>query len=156
MGGPPVVLAAGASATQAQAAISPEDRIIAYTLKGIAKAFVAAVDLDKLKSKNIEKLNSMSEEKFNKQYVKAYKVIRECDALALRYGFREETGKNETIKKIEALDKEQIYVIIDAIPDQVITAQFKGYLVERKQDFEKLNIFEQITKAWPKIIQKAQ
>ncbi len=149
-------LAADVSTAQLQDAVSLEDKIISYAFKGIARAFVSVVDIDKLKKSNIEKLNNMKEEKFKKQYALAYKVIKECDFLASNYGMREDMAKLETIRKIESLDKKEIYGIIEAIPDTVIATQFKNYLSGRKQDLEKYNIFEQINKVWGKIIQKAQ
>lgn len=53
-----------------------EDKIIGPTFRILAKTFVTLADINKLKKKNIKKLNKMSEENFRKRYAKAYEDIK--------------------------------------------------------------------------------
>jgi len=140
----------------AEEKVGVEDRIIGSTFKTLAKAFVLAVDINKLKKNNINKLNKMSEEKFSKRYAKAYAIIKDLPPkLKESYGITEAMTKETAIRNTESLDKNKIYEIIDSIPDEVIAKQFKQYLSDVKEDIGKSSAVEQINKLWNKIIGKA-
>jgi len=145
------------SYTFAQASVSTEDKIIGSTFKTLAKAYVAIVDINKLKQGNICKLNSMDEEKFQRRYVKIYEVIKDLPpALKARYKISEQMTKQEAIQNIQSLDKKKIYEMIDLIPDTLIAKHFKQYLKNKKQQIQKSDIVEQIKNSWNKIIEKAE
>jgi hypothetical protein len=139
----------------AQENVSIEDRIIGATFKTLAKAFVAVTDINKLKKDNIDRLKKMDEDKFKRQYAKAYKVIKDLPPeFKVAYGITEHMAKEQAIKDIESLDKKKIYETIDSIPDTIIARQFKQYLSEKKQEMQKSNLVEQINSFWNKIIGK--
>jgi uncharacterized protein with NAD-binding domain and iron-sulfur cluster len=139
----------------AQEKVSVEDRIIGSTLKGLARAFVAIVDMDTLKKNNIDKLNKMSEAKFSKQYAKVYEVIKDLpDKFKNDYGVAAAMSKAQAIKNIKLLNKEKTYKIIDSIPDTIIAKQFKRYLEEKKQAIQKSNTVEQIKKFWNRMLSR--
>lgn len=141
----------------AQEKVSLEDRLISSTFKTLAKTFVTAVDIKKLKKDNIAKLNKMDKEKFQKRYLKVYEVIKDLPfSLKVRYGVTRQMNKERAIKIVEALDKKKMYEIIDAVPDRVIANQFRQYLSEKKQKIEKSNLLEQINKLWYKMTEKAE
>ena len=135
---------------------SAQDRIIGSTFKTLAKAFVATVDINKLKKNNIDKLNKMDEGKFKKHYVKVYGVIKDLpDNLKARYLVAEDFTKEEAIKDIKSLDKKKLYEIIDSIPDTIIAQQFRQYLAKQADRIQKSNLAQQINKLWNKIIGRA-
>lgn len=137
--------------------VSVEDRIIGSTFKTLAKAFVAASDINRLKKDNIYKLSKMDNTKFQKRYAKVYPVIKELpEQLRMSYGISEYLGREEAIKDIESLDKLRLYEIIDAIPDTVIAAQFRQHLTRKKEEIQKINLVGQIKKIWAKIIEKTK
>lgn len=128
------------------------DRIVGTTFKALAKAFVLATDIDKLKQNNIARLEKMDGEKFKKRYAEVYEATEGLPAeLKLSYGITEEMPKEQAIKDIKSLDKKKLYGLIDAIPDAIIARQFEQYLSETKQDFMKSNLVEQVTKFWNKL-----
>jgi hypothetical protein len=133
-----------------------EDRVIGSLFKTTAKVFISTVDIDTLKKQNIEKLNKMDTEKFRKQYTRVYGVIKELPFLETRYGITENTTKDEVIKEIQALNKKQIYEIIDVVPDTVIVSQFRQYLNGKKQKILESNVFIQVNQVWNKIIKKVK
>lgn len=137
--------------------ISLEDKIIGSTFKTLAKAFVALNDIGKLKKENIDKINKMDEDKFKKRYSQVYKVIKNLpDNLKSAFKISVQMSKEEVIKNMESLDKQKLYKVIDSIPDTFIASQFKRYLNDKKQELQKSNVVEQISKFWDKIMEKAK
>lgn len=135
--------------------VSIGNMIIGSIFKGLAKAYVTMTDIDKLKKDNIDKLNKMDAEKFQRRYAKVYEVIKDLPSdLKVSYGVTEHMTKEQVIKNIESFDKEKINGTIDSIPDTIIVKQFKKYLSEKKQEIQKSNLAEQINKFWNKIIEK--
>jgi len=99
----------------------------------------------------------MSEEKFQKQYAKAYKDIKDIpEHLRVRYGIDENMTREQSIKIIRILDKKKLYELLNSIPDVVIAGKFKEDLSKRKQKLEGKNsdIISQIGQAWNNIVKK--
>lgn len=132
-----------------------EDKVIGLTFKGLSKAFIAAMDLDKLKKSNIQKIADMPEEKLKIKYAKVYEALKECPALTDTYGITQNLNRGEIIKKIELLDKKQMYEIVDLVPDEFIASQFKQYLSNKSQKIQR-NLTEQVKQLWSKITEKAR
>lgn len=129
--------------------------MIGSTFKALAKAFVAVVDIDKLKKSNIDKLNKMDRDKFEKRYAKVYKATGGLPyKLKAKYGISENMAKEVAIKDIASLDKKTIYEIIDLIPERIIADQFRQYLSQEKKEMKESNIIEQIIGFWNKMIRK--
>ena len=132
-----------------------EDIIIGSIFKELAKAYVAVTDINKLKKDNIDKLNKMDTEKFQRRYAKVYEVIKDLPPdLKVSYGVAEHMTKEQIIKNIESFDKKKINEAIDYIPDTIVVKQFRKYLSEKKQEIQKGKLVEQINKFWNKIIEK--
>jgi len=141
----------------AQEKVSIEEQIIGSTFKTLAKAYVAIVDINKLKKSNIDKLNNMDEEKFQRRYIKVYEVIKDLPfPVKVNYRITEHMTREEVIRNIRLLNKEKIYTIIDSLPDAFIANHFKQYFIEKKQEIQKSNIVEQIRNLWNKIIGKVE
>jgi len=135
--------------------ISLEDKIIGSTFKALARTFVFMVDINKLRKDNIAKLNKMDNDKFRKRYAKVYKVIKDLPySLRYRYKINEYTTKEQAIMDVESLDKDEIYQIIDAVPDDTIACQFKQHLRYKKQTVQKDNLITQINNYWNDLLKK--
>lgn len=134
-----------------------QDKIIASTFKTLAKGFVLAVDIQKIKEKNITKLKKMDEDKFKEKYAKVYQTIKELPPdFKKSYGIAEQMTKEQAIDNIDSLDKKRMYKAIDEIPDGFIAGIFKEYLFQTKEKIQEVNLVEQIKKLWNKIVAKAQ
>jgi hypothetical protein len=139
----------------AQEKAKAQDKIIGSMFKGLAKAYVAVTDLDKLKKNNIEELNQMDMESFKYRYANIYEVIRDWPlALKSSYKVAEQMTKEQAIKNIEAIDKGKIYEMIDVTSDAAIVAKFKKYLNVEGQEMQKNSLPEKINKVWNKILGK--
>lgn len=140
----------------AQDKLGLDDRIIASTFKGLAKAFVASSDIKKLKKDGIAKLEKMDEEKFKARYRKVFAVIKNLPPmLRLQYGITENLPPQQAIVNIRLLDKNRIYEAIDAVPDAVIAAEFKRYLYQKEQGVKNSPTIESINKLWNRIIARS-
>lgn len=140
---------------QSAGQVSISDSLIGATFKGLAKAFVATADIEKLKKANIEKLEKKDEARFRKQYLKIYDVAKDCPALSKRYGLNEDLSKEQAIDEIKAIKKEDMYAALDLMPDSVIANQFRIYLKGQKQKMEKSNLVKQIEQLWNKMTSRA-
>lgn len=132
-----------------------EDRLIALTFKGLAKAFIATADIEKLKETNIHKIKNMPEEKLQRKYAKVYDTLKTCPGLAATYGITQNLSREDIIKKLELLDKKQMYEIVGAVPDEFIAGQFKEYVSSKGQQIHK-DLSGQIKQLWSRITEKAK
>lgn len=130
--------------------VNLDDAMIALTFKGLAKAFIATQNKDKL----IEKLNSLDNKKFRIKYARAYKAIKGSPSFTLSYGFRDDMAKEELIKKIKSWNKKKMFEIIDAIPDEIISVEFKRYLNAKTAKSQKGEELEQVAWTWNEIIER--
>lgn len=134
--------------------ITAEDRIIGGAFKGLAKAYVATANIDKLKANNVRKIEIMKEERFRKRCAEVYAFAKEVPLkIRLKYGFTAQTTKAEAIRIIEKLDKPKLYEIIDNVPDPVIADKF---LEEMKGDAAGAgdNLMDAVRRAWERLVQK--
>ena len=139
----------------AQGKVRIEDMIIGSIFKNLAKAFIAATDINKLKKDNIDKLNKMDANKFRRRYAKVFEVIKDLPPdFKISYGVSEQMAKEQLIKDIESFDRRRMNEAIDSIPETIIVKQFKKYLSEKKQEIQKGKLTEQINKFWNKVVDK--
>ena len=141
----------------AQEKVSGEDKMIGATFKGLAKAYIAVTDIDKLKKDKIDELNTMDTEKFQKRYARIYVIIKDWpSALKSKYTITEAMTKDQAIKNIASLNKAAIYEMIDSTPDAIIAARYRQYLAEGKQEApgtQKTGLAEQVTMVWNRILE---
>ena len=152
-----LVLAAGRNALPWGSAdeASLLDNIIASSFKTLAKTFVFAMDVNKVKKNNLKKLKKMDEEKFSRQYAKVYNTLKDYPSFVNSYGLRQGLTRVEAIEKIRRLDKKKMYEMANAIPNQLIVSQFRAYMLTKKEGLQKSDIPGQIKRFWNKMVSKA-
>jgi len=131
------------------------DNIIGSTFKTLARAFTATADIGKLKKYNIDKLKKSDENKFRRQYLKAYDSVKDCPSFTSRYGLAQDLTKTEAIDLINSFDKKKIYEMIEAVPNSLIASQFKSYLAKKKEEIKKSDIPGQIGRFWGQMVKGA-
>lgn len=140
----------------AQEQVNLGDKIIGSTFKNLAKTFIASADINALKQNNINRLESMDEEKFNRHYAEAYEIIKNLPGeLKYQYGISGNLSKQEAIELIRSVDKKSLYEMIDAVPDKTIALEFKQYLDQEKVRIQKSNIAQEISKFWNNVVNTA-
>lgn len=140
----------------AEKKLGATDKVIASTFKMLAKGFVFAVDLNKLKQENIARISAMKDEKYKRQYLKAFTLMEElpCGILE-QYGLGENMTREAAIRAIRRLNKEKIYILIDAVPDALIAREFRQYLSSLKQNVKESDLIAQINSFWDRVVRKA-
>jgi hypothetical protein len=136
--------------------IAAEDRIIAALLKTFAGAYVRTADINKLKERQIRRLETLSEEDFLEEYGRIFSVIRECPQLGKKSGLYEGMSKEQFRARIISFDREQICDIIDSIPDEVLSGKFREYISEKGEEDSGAGITQQVSDVWAKIKAKAE
>ena len=149
------ILTLGLTAT-AFAADNPttEERLVGGTFKTLAKAYVATLNVEDLKAKNIKRIESMKPEWFSRKYAEVYGVAKELPPkIKAKYRITERMTKNEAISIVETLDKPKLYELIDNVPDPVIAEKFFDHL---PGDGSKSggNLMDSIGQAWDKLVKK--
>ena len=135
--------------------VSLQDKLIGSTFKTLAKGFVVVIEIDKFKKDNISKINRLKADKYKRRYAKVYESLKELPPdLKIKYGIIEDMPREELIKDIESLDKNEIYELIDLIPDTFIAKEFKKYLNQNKQGIQDSNLVKEINKFWNKVSAK--
>ena len=130
------------------------ERLIGFTFRNMARAFVLTQDLDKTKSDLVGKISKMNEEKFYSFYYDFYEHVYDLQFLVNKYKLCEDMPRDEVIKAIKSLDKNVLYEVIDNIPDKIITREFNRYMRYAKKDGEDMNKLEQLSKALGRMIEK--
>jgi len=129
-----------------------KDRIIGSSFKILAKGFITAMNVDKVKASGVKKINKMSQNKFESKYAKIYAIIKDLpEPLVNSLGFTEKMTKEKAILSINSLDKKKMLELVNQIPDKFIADKFRGYLTEQKHNIAKINIGGQIREFWAKI-----
>jgi hypothetical protein len=102
--------------------------LVGGTIKNLAKVFVKTSNLPKLKTKYINKIATMHEDKFRKYYTKFYVVYKQLpEDLKKSYVFTENATKAQIVAMIKKVDKQDLLVIIDKIPSEFIVDQTRHY-----------------------------
>jgi len=136
----------------AQEKVSVEDKAVGSIFKGLAKTYVTVTDINKLKKNNIDELNKMDAERFQKRYAGIYAVIKDWPpALKNKYKVTADMTKDQAIKNIESVNKEKICEMIDSTPDTIIAKRFKKYMDENNRGAQKSSLPEQVNRFWNKI-----
>lgn len=109
-----------------------ESGLISYTFKVLAKSVVVNADIDSLKARCIAKINKMSEDDFRARYQDFYEHFSANRISTNTHGFHGNMTKLEAITLFKTLDKDKIFVLIDALPDTFISNEFRRYLFKNK------------------------
>lgn len=144
--------AAGTEAFAAEPSAA-QAAVAGSTVKTLARAFVAAANLDEVKNNTIVKMGRMSPVTYRKQYAKHYQVLKDLPAgLKKKYGIVEDLSRVEMIKIIRSLDKKQVYTIIEAIPNVTIAREVEAYFHKEGKDAPEMSFTEKVQALWQDIV----
>jgi hypothetical protein len=134
--------------------VTVQERFVGGTFKTMAKAYIATADIRQLKDKNIDRIENMRDDWFDKKYAEVYKVIKDLPLkLRTKYGIKDNMTKAQVIAVIRSLDKKQIYEIIDQVPDPMISEQFNAQF-SQKDGNAKEGLTDRIGKIWEDVVVK--
>lgn len=133
---------------------SISDKLISETLKIMARATLAIVDLDNLKRINIEKIKKQDDAKFKQELARLCAEI-ENSPLEGAFGIRRDLTKKEAMRIIWHLKKNQLYGFIDSVPDSFIAQRLRAYFTQHKISLTKDNIITNLNTYWRRFTQKS-
>jgi len=116
-----------------------QTRLIALVFRIFAKGLVSVSDMEKLKKTAIERIDKMDKSAFHSWYMDFYEHVYDYPFFTVKYGLYKELSKDEAIEKIKKLDKQQAYLIIDSLPDIVISNEFKRRFFKKQEQIPKGN-----------------
>ncbi|MEW6555961.1 MAG: hypothetical protein AB1349_01245 [Elusimicrobiota bacterium] len=135
--------------------ISMEDKMIGYTLKTLAKSYLAATDINKLKKNSIDKLIKIDNVKFQKQYAKVYEDLKNLpEPIKAKYEITAKMTRKQAMRLIARMNKKKLYEIIDAIPHKVIADRVKQSITGKKE--EKGSTTKQLKDVWNKAVKELE
>lgn len=104
------------------------DWLIGFSVKNTAKAYVAVSDFERLKQTNTERLSRMTTDEYRARYARFYSHLSDLpQSLKMAYGIVPSLDRGGAVKRIESMRKEDLYHLIDRIPDEFITRRFDQY-----------------------------
>ncbi|MBI5873615.1 MAG: hypothetical protein HZB36_05675 [Candidatus Omnitrophica bacterium] len=132
------------------------DKVIGTTFRGLARTFVAVTDIDKLRDRNVAKLEKMSDDKFSKKYANVYDILKDLpEDVKQQYAITPAMTRQQAIANMKNLNKKETYKLIDAVPNMVIAnAFYKNFKHDTKNVVEKETMVERIKTAWQSMIKK--
>jgi formate dehydrogenase maturation protein FdhE len=110
-----------------------QTRLIALVFRISAKGLVSVSDMEKLKKTAIERIDKMDKSAFHARYMDFYEHVYDYPFFTVKYRLYKELSKDEAIEKIKKLDKQQAYLIIDSLPDIVISNEFKRRFFKKQE-----------------------
>ena len=132
-----------------------EERVVGMTFRGLAKTFVFVLDLERLKKKGVKKVSKMNDAKFKKKYDAIAPFLNELpDGMKDRYGIGSQMTRERVLQNIKSITKEDMFGIIDAVPDRVISNIFMDQLKKDKESAKQGNLAQQIKDTWEKGVSK--
>jgi hypothetical protein len=148
MAGP--ACAAGAPGTEEKTGFG--DRVISSSIKLMAKTYVMTTDLEKLKRKHITQMRQMDDEEFYVRYANTLGVIDESAPLRKICGIGGNLDRAGWEKLVAGLDKNKLYKMIDAVPDEVIAARFRRFMARRMEAMKNMDLTKRIQYAWNSLV----
>jgi hypothetical protein len=128
---------------------------VGAVVKLFAKGYIAVTDIEKIKETNITKLGKMNDEEFAKKYAT---ICGDMNGLPQNvktaYGIDEKMDRTTAMNKIQSAGKNDLYTIVDSIPDAFIAKHFDSYIREKGFDMKKLPPRKEIMNFWNDIKKK--
>ncbi len=133
------------------------DKAISSTLKSLAKAYVATADINKLKAKYTQKLEKMGGDKFKDRFPNVYDLVKDLpDSMRQEYSILSNMTAQEAVVIAKKLNKNRIYQIIDAIPDETIISSFNEYALKAHDPTANEGMMSKINSVWKNVLMRIE
>ena len=114
-------------------------RTLSLAIKTCIKTYFLNSDFQSLKNENIAEINRKTEPQFNADYNQAWAVLRKCPDLVSKYRLRPNMTKQEVLKIVSRLTRNDCFEAVDSIPDEVIVDQFNNCMADPEIQNKPLN-----------------
>lgn len=113
-------------------------------IKTCIKTYIANSDFQSLKNEKMAEINRKTAPQFEADYNQAWPVLKKCPYLVSKYRLRQNTTKQEVLKIVSRLTRNDCLDAVDNIPDEVVFNQFNNQLndpeIQNKPWDEQLNL----------------
>ena len=133
------------------------EMIIGQTVKVFAKGYIAMAGIDRAKKSSIARLEKMDDREFSIRYAALYSEMQNFPQdLKTAYGIDEKMDRATAIKKIQSAGKNDLFTIIDAIPDAFISSHFDNFLGTKSADAKKALSPRELMRFWSDVRKKIE
>lgn len=101
-------------------------KAVSLALKTCIKTYLANSDFQSLKNEKMAAINRMTAPQFAADYNQAWTVLKKCPDLVAKYRLRQNTSKQEVLRIVGRLTRNDCLDAVDNIPDEVIVDQFNN------------------------------
>jgi|GEM_PF-2361655 len=120
-----LVCGSGTAVTDEQSSANLfQTKAISLAIKTCIKAYLVNSDFQSLRNGNMAEINRMTLPQFEANYIQAWAFLKKCPYLVSKYRLRQNMTKQETLKIVSRLTRNDCIEAVDNIPDEVIVDQF--------------------------------
>ena len=135
-------------------AAAVSDWIVSSTFKALAKAYIFAMDLEKVKKSNREQISQMDDDSFRWKYSSFLRVIGESPELAKDFSLDWMMDRREAVRQIDVLTKDRLSRMVDDVPDKVIVTEFNRLMSAKMDQMKGKDLTGRISHVWDAVTRK--
>jgi hypothetical protein len=132
------------------------DKMIASSVRVMAKTYVRTTNLKKLKRTHIERIKQQDDDTFHTYYTHTLDVIKNSPRLKGEFALDENMSRQQAMERLQKIDKDTLCRIIDAVPDSVIAVRFRAYTASRNDELKGKDVTQRIETGWKSIQQRLE
>lgn len=117
-------------------------KAVGLAVKTCIKAYIANSDFQSLKKEKMAAINRKPAPQFETDYNQDWAVLKKCPDLVSKYRLRQNMTKQEALKIISRLNRDDCIKAVDNIPDEVIVEQFNKCIND--PEMQNMSLNEQI------------
>lgn len=101
-------------------------KAVSLAVKTCIKTYLANADFQSLKNEKMAEINRKTAPQFKADYNQAWAVLEKCPYLISKYRLRQNTSKQEVLKIVSRLTRNDCLDAVDNIPDEIVFNQFNN------------------------------
>ncbi len=125
-----------------------QERLISSTFKTLAKTYVSASDMEKLKKNTLESMAGLDTGEFRAKYPRTLQLIGESPALAKQFGLRPDMSVEQARSFVRSMNKKKACMVIDAAADGAVARHVLEDISRRAKAAGSNNIADQVSAVW--------
>ena len=114
-------------------------KAVSLAVKTCLKTYLANSDFPGLKNEKMAEINRRTASQFAADYNQAWPVLKKCPYLVSKYRLRQSTAKEEALKIVSRLTRNECLDAVDNIPDEVVFDQFNRWMNDPEMQDKPLN-----------------
>ena len=116
-----------------------QTKAVSLAIKTCIKAYLVNSDFQSLRNGNMAEINRKTAPQFEADYIQAWAFLKKCPYLVSKYRLRQNMTKQEVLKIVSRLTRDDCLDAVDNIPDEVIVDQFNKGINDPEMQNKPLN-----------------